>query len=456
MYFNIINSGIDREKNVKNGDVIIFFQKDAEQIASYYCINVPFYIQSIMGFICYAAYYLFFIKRPLVICVLFIISLFQFLPPYLTKKYFIKNYAAAGQLEGELTQWIISGVSGFFSLKMFNLHNWFLKKYEEKQRKFQKTGMIASATSATQTSIEHMVTFIQQLGFAVIIGFFLVYQWITFEMAVQSISLSTNFYSFVKNFFTIVTQKSLYIEAIKRISEGISRDNSEQDYDNRKETKERLEKAAFSASNRFNIRSLSYRINNKIFFENINYQISGTGIIWIKGPNGIGKSTLLLLLLGELDKNEGEINYGDQKIYRRNAYKCFSYCPQAPVMLNMSSKILIEMFPERKEKILSLLKDFKIENNLLSQPLKDLSGGQRKKIMLSICLSSSNPIYLLDEPESSLDEEAIRILEKYLTELKDKKLIFIISHEKSLEYLAREVIVINEKRQIVKKEEMRN
>ena len=92
----------------------------------------------------------------------------------------------------------------------------------------------------------------------------------------------------------------------------------------------------------------------------------------------------------------------------------------------------------------SHIKDFHVTESILDRPLNTLSGGERKKIMLALCLSSPAPVLLLDEPETSLDQDAVVKLGEYLEKLCERKTILVISHEKELAQLAKEVISITE------------
>ena len=431
-YHNFLN--LDNNNRLQTGDYLTLFQKDVDQIAGYYSSNLPLIIQSIVGLICYSIYFICFMKNWVVLCAILLIGLLQFLPPYIMRKYLVKNYIAAGESEAELTQWVVSGVSGYFTIKMYNLHKWFMKKYEDKQNRFRAVGMAASATSAIQTSMEYMLNYIQQIGLAILLGVFLIYEFISFEVAVQSLSLSSNFYSYVKTIFSIYTHRSLYKQAVKRLSDGIPFSSDDHSDLTTGET----------VNSPVRIRSLTYHTQNKPIFDHLNLEIKDCCITVFQGPNGIGKSTLFQLLLGELRPQEGSIYYGDHIVSRHNSYRYFSYCPQTPIMMNLSANMLIDMFAQRNEEVIAILKDFHVTESILDRPLNTLSGGERKKIMLALCLSSPAPVLLLDEPETSLDQDAVGKLGEYLEKLCERKTILVISHEKELAQLAKEVISITE------------
>ena len=432
IYYFFLN--LDNNNRLQTGDYLTLFQKDVDQIAEYYSINLPLIIQSIAGLICYSIYFICFMKNWVILCAILLIGLLQFLPPYIMRKYLVKNYVAAGESEAELTQWIVSGISGYFTIKMYNLHKWFMKKYEDKQNRFRTVGMTASATSAIQTSMEYMLNYIQQIGLAVLLGVLLIYEFISFEVAVQSISLSSNLYSYVKTIFSIYTNRSLYQQAVKRISDGIP-------YSSDHQTDLTTGKIA---NGPIRISSLTYHTQNKPIFDNLNLDIKNCCITVFQGANGIGKSTLFQLLLGELRPQKGMIYYGNHIVSRCDSYLYFSYCPQTPIMMNISANILIDMFAQRKEDVLAIIKNFHVSDYILDRPLNTLSGGERKKIMLALCLSSPAPVLLLDEPETSLDHDTVIELGKYLERLCKIKTILVISHEKELFQLAKEVISITE------------
>lgn len=159
--------------------------------------------------------------------------------------------------------------------------------------------------------------------------------------------------------------------------------------------------------------SLLKTFDGKILLKNIHFKISKGDLVYVYGPNGIGKTSLFKAILGldglEIDEIE------------KKAFTYF-YLPQI----------------ENKEFLLPLkLKDLASENEFLENEQLDLmwnqaSGGERKKVMLARALNEDRDLYILDEPYNHLDEASIIKVNKRIEKLLLKnKTVILISHKMS-------------------------
>ena len=221
LYYRILNQKEKRDNEHNTADYIVILQRDVNQIISYYTDTVPTVIQAVIGIVVYSMYFTFFLKGFFVLLATLFIGLLQFIPPYIMKKYMVKNYIRVGEAEGELNQQIISGITGFFTIKMLNLHSWYMEQYKRKQKQFQKIGMIASAMSVVQTSMDNMLSLIVQLGLPSLLGIFLLAKWIVFDAAVQFVALSKSIYSYMNVLFSIQSSRSINKQVMVRVNKYI-------------------------------------------------------------------------------------------------------------------------------------------------------------------------------------------------------------------------------------------
>lgn len=164
---------------------------------------------------------------------------------------------------------------------------------------------------------------------------------------------------------------------------------------------------------------------NKIFGEKIIFQDASFGIqegdkIGIVGINGTGKTTLLRMIAGLEEPDSGQIIRQNQL---RIAY--LSQHPDFPKGATIASYA----FSENPDT------DWLVQSNLLklgitdfSQPVTQLSGGQKRRLALSKVLASDFDVLLLDEPTNHLDEEMIDWLENYLRSYKG--VILMVTHDR--------------------------
>lgn len=420
IYYSILRTKEIREKNHKTSDFLVLLNKDVNQIVNYYTDTLPALIQACIGLIIYSLYIIVFLRSWIALVFMLILGSLQFLPPFMFKKYFIKNYRLTSESSAQFEQHLISGINGFATIKLLNIHPWFMEQYKIKQINYQKKGIIASGTAAIQNSMSNMISSLLEVGFVYILGILLLSNKLIFDVAIQIFTLSNNMYSYLKTIFSIQTDYHVREEAIRRINDHI------QIVDKIEET--------YSALNTYNntleIKDLTLLQNDKYIFRNATLKLKDNGIWIIRGANGIGKSTFFHILLGQILPNKGEILFNGEIIQENQFSKCFSYCPQIPLDMDMSAEELFKLIPNQLEAIQAYLKYFNICSTLIKKKLNTLSGGERKKIMLSICLASDNPVILLDEPEASLDKEALDKLIESLSSI--KKIVLVNSHVDSL------------------------
>lgn len=156
----------------------------------------------------------------------------------------------------------------------------------------------------------------------------------------------------------------------------------------------------------------------------INLHIKGEDKLWIRGTNGIGKTTLLKTLLKKIKKLGGsfkfhiqhQINYLEQEI------EFYSTQVNAVTYIN-------ELFPRLNAKEQrSLLAGVGIKSELATKPIKNLSGGEQVRIKLACLSQAGSNIMLLDEPTNHLDIKAKEALKNALIDYPGA--IILVSHER--------------------------
>lgn len=166
---------------------------------------------------------------------------------------------------------------------------------------------------------------------------------------------------------------------------------------------------------------LSKYNNLKCIAKDISFSIHERDKIGLIGLNGTGKSTLLKILAGQEDYKGEIIQKKDIRI---------NYLPQIP-SFQPQNTVLEQVYEDvghdvAEYEIKSILNRFQIINH--SQPINQLSGGQKKRVALAIALIKPCDLLLLDEPTNHLDHEMIEYLEKYLT--KFNRALVMITHDR--------------------------
>jgi lipopolysaccharide export system ATP-binding protein len=182
--------------------------------------------------------------------------------------------------------------------------------------------------------------------------------------------------------------------------------------------------------------SLSY--GNRLILDNISFKINEGQIFGMLGPNGVGKSTIFNLITGLIAPKHGKIKINGEDvskypIYLRTQKFKVGYVPQYGGFFNdltlqdnlkAISEIVIKDKNLRQERIDFLLAKFELEN-IKSIKAKFLSGGQKKKLVISLSLLSNPKVLLLDECFAALDVLTIKMLQEIIVNLQQENQITI-------------------------------
>lgn len=170
------------------------------------------------------------------------------------------------------------------------------------------------------------------------------------------------------------------------------------------------------------IQNLTKSFGSQILFKNISFSVGEGQKVGLVAKNGTGKTTLLEILSDHEGYDEGNIIY-------RNDIR-ISYLKQIPEF-NPEVSVLDACFnhkgePERILKAKQILTQLHIQN--LQQPMKELSGGQQKRVALANVLINEPDFLILDEPTNHLDLVMIEWLEGYLS--RSNLTLLMVTHDR--------------------------
>ena len=183
--------------------------------------------------------------------------------------------------------------------------------------------------------------------------------------------------------------------------------------------------------------SLSY--GKRKILDNISFSVNESQIVGLLGPNGVGKSSIFNLLTGLIKPDYGSIIIdskivNDYPIYLRTTQFKIGYVPQYGGYfhdltllenLNAIGEILVSNKKIRNEKINSLVAKFELDA-VRDVRASNLSGGQKKRLVIALALLGNPKILLLDEPFAALDVMTIKTLQQIIVNLQSENSISII------------------------------
>ncbi|XP_075154779.1 ATP-binding cassette sub-family F member 1 [Haematobia irritans] len=164
----------------------------------------------------------------------------------------------------------------------------------------------------------------------------------------------------------------------------------------------------------------------KPLFINTEFGIDLSSRVAIVGPNGVGKSTFLKLLLGELEPQKGE----QRKNHRLRVGRFDQHSGEHLTAEESAAEYLQRLFNLPHEKARKALGSFGLVSHAHTIKMKDLSGGQKARVALAeLCLSAPD-VLILDEPTNNLDIESIDALAEAINEYEGG--VVIVSHDERL------------------------
>jgi len=184
---------------------------------------------------------------------------------------------------------------------------------------------------------------------------------------------------------------------------------------------------------------LSLSFGKMKVLDNVSFVLNEGQILGLLGPNGVGKSTIFNLITGVIKPDYGSIIIdskivNDYPVYLRTTKFKIGYVPQYGGYfhdltllenLNAIGEILVPNKKTRDEKINSLIAKFELDA-VRDIKASYLSGGQKKKLTVSLALLGDPKVLLLDEPFAALDVMTIKMLQQIIVNLQSQDNISVI------------------------------
>jgi len=173
---------------------------------------------------------------------------------------------------------------------------------------------------------------------------------------------------------------------------------------------------------------IDFAWGDKHLIRNFSAVIQRGDKVGLIGPNGIGKSTLLKLILGHIEPKQGSVRLGTKL--------SVAYFDQMRDQLDLEKNAIdniaggrdsIEIDGKQKH-IISYLQDFLFSGERARTPIKALSGGERNRILLAKLFSKPSNLLVMDEPTNDLDAETLELLEDLLSRYEGT--LLLVSHDR--------------------------
>ncbi len=173
---------------------------------------------------------------------------------------------------------------------------------------------------------------------------------------------------------------------------------------------------------------ISKGFGDRLLYEHLSFKLPPAGIVGIIGPNGVGKTTLFRMIMGEEKPNSGEFKVGPTvKIaYVDQTHKDID--PNKTVYDVISGGLDNLLFGGKPMNSRAFISKFNFSGSDQGKKCSVLSGGERNRLHLALALKEEGNVLLLDEPTNDLDVNTLRALEEGLNEFAGCAVI--ISHDR--------------------------
>jgi len=177
------------------------------------------------------------------------------------------------------------------------------------------------------------------------------------------------------------------------------------------------------------LQDVVYRYDDNLLVDHLNFTLIRGDKVGLIGGNGVGKSTLLNILMGALQPQSGSVSMGTKVE--------MAYFDQMREQLDLTGTVVDNVSDGRdrieiggkSQHVISYLEGFLFSPKRSRVPVKALSGGERNRLLLARLFSKEVNLLVMDEPTNDLDMETLELLENILVEYKGT--LLLVSHDRS-------------------------
>lgn len=376
----------------------------SDQVAEQYQSRIPGVVEGVC--IIGGATLLMCLERPSIGLLFTAMSFLQFLPVFTYERWTKKIYEESWDNSEAEIDWIVQGINGIRTLKAYGMETWFTRRYREINERGIRTGNKSVAVGGLESILYASINAALRYGSYVIMGLYVLYCGLSVSSLPILVMLSSYVFSSMKQLCTFFRYRATYRMATQRLEEALRQAPD-------------LDETAV-----LEVKGITKAFGDKPVLSDVNLIVSRGQRVLLTGMNGAGKSTLIRILTGELTPDKGSVRSGMRMAV------ALQESPNLPETAGSFLPTLEGQEDWDRSRFHTYLKGFRFPVELLERPIRELSGGEQKKLFLSITLARDTDLLILDEPTNHLDDESRSYLKNVLDNLSCAMLI--CTHDPSL------------------------
>ena len=375
---------------------------------------------------------------------LFLLLLIILLPPVTVIFYFIKNRLDKTKKEIQVAnersfQFLLDALKGYVESNIYNRNEFFMQRFIHSRKIFSKA---LFESISIQNIPARFIEIFAEMGLFILIA---IASWSGVADSNTLITMGAFMaaaYKIIPGIVKIINasgQLRAYEFAAADLTEQVKIKNSGNG------------KSHSQAINSIEFKNISFSFASRPVLKNFNLSLNKGDLTGISGDSGIGKTTVINLLLGFLKPETGNIFFNNEPVSGDEIKKYWpqiSYVRQQPFFIfdTISRNITLEEEGYNKDKLdnaiaVSGLAEFIAAspeglNKIITENGKNISGGQQQRIAIARALYKDADLVLLDEPFNELDEASVVSILGHFRKMADTgKIVILVTHDKlSLSY----------------------
>lgn len=420
LQFNLIEIFSLKTENERtlNDTIYEVIKSDTQQISTFYTNTTVTVCCNILKILA-ASYFLVKFNVVFFIIVLILSSAVYYLYfrniGHSQQKYDKKDFETMNIID----KWIEGIYKFYIFFHIQNLKDWAKNKFCDSIKQNYHYRTLQNTNSTLSDRLSNLPSWIIEVLIYIIGGIFVIKNKFSLGSIIALVSYSTIFQTALKQFFSLKTKILVQKNSFDRVKKIIGQPN-------KKANASICEKEGY-----FILKNMNFSYSDKKIFNNVNLEIPLHGIILIQGGNGNGKSTLLKLMKGDLIPTSGEIFIDGKMVSKLNMYEKLSQVNQNELILNDTFENNIIFLKETSKKAEELFNDIvHIKNVSFNDTTNEnvLSGGEKKRLLLSRSIFNKKKIFIFDEVDTGMDSANFENYIKIVKELSLSSTVFLISH----------------------------